>query len=65
MKNRWNGIEKPYTNNDVLKLRGTKKIEYTLAKDGSEKLWKLLQEKDAVRALGAVCLDWKSSDPTS
>ena len=45
MKNRWNGIEKPYTNNDVLKLRGTKKIEYTLAKDGSEKLWNLLQEK--------------------
>ena len=54
MKNRWNGVEKPYTNDDVLKLRGTKKIEYTLAKDGSEKLWKLLQEKDAVRALGAL-----------
>jgi len=54
MKNRWNGIEKPYTNDDVLKLRGTKKIEHTLAKDGSEKLWNLLQEKDAVRALGAL-----------
>ena len=54
MKNRWNGIEKPYTKNDVLKLRGTKKIEHTLAKDGSEKLWKLLQKKDAVRALGAL-----------
>ena len=54
MTNRWNGIKRIYSGEDVLKLRGSKKIEHTLAKDGAEKLWKLLQEKDAVRALGAL-----------
>ena len=54
MTNRWNGIERSYIKEEVLNLRGSKKIEYTLAKDGAEKLWKLLQEKDAVRALGAL-----------
>ena len=54
MTNRWNGIERSYIKEEVLSLRGSKKIEYTLAKDGAEKLWKLLQEKDAVRALGAL-----------
>ncbi|HIL26231.1 MAG TPA: isocitrate lyase [Nitrospinaceae bacterium] len=54
MTNRWNGIEKSYNKKDVLELRGSKKIEYTLAKDGAEKLWDLLNKKDAVRALGAL-----------
>ena len=54
MTNRWSGIERSYIKEEVLSLRGSKKIEYTLAKDGAEKLWKLLQEKDAVRALGAL-----------
>ena len=54
MINRWNGIEKSYNKKDVLELRGSKKIEYTLAKDGAEKLWDLLNKKDAVRALGAL-----------
>ena len=54
MTNRWNGIERSYIKEEVLSLRGSKKIEYTLAKDGAEKLWNLLQEKDAVRALGAL-----------
>jgi len=54
MINRWNGIKKSYNKQDVLDLRGSKKIEYTLAKDGAEKLWDLLNEKDAVRALGAL-----------
>ena len=54
MTNRWNGIERTYIKEEVLSLRGSKKIEHTLAKDGAEKLWKLLQEKDAVRALGAL-----------
>lgn len=54
MKNRWNGIKRTYSEIDVLQLRGTKKIEYTLAKDGAEKLWNLLHEPDAVRALGAL-----------
>ena len=54
MINRWNGIKKSYNKQDVLDLRGSKKIEYTLAKDGAEKLWDLLNKKDAVRALGAL-----------
>lgn len=54
MKNRWNGTTRSYSEDEVDSLRGTKKIEYTLAKDGSEKLWKLLNEPDAVRSLGAL-----------
>jgi isocitrate lyase len=51
---RWNGIERPYTAEDVIRLRGSMDIEYTLAKTGSEKLWKLLNEEDYVNALGAL-----------
>jgi isocitrate lyase len=51
---RWKGIERPYTAEDVIKLRGSIDIEYTLAKNGSEKLWKLLNEEDYVNALGAL-----------
>jgi len=51
---RWDGIERPYIKEEVLSLRGSKKIEYTLAKDGADKLWGLLHEKDAVRSLGAL-----------
>jgi isocitrate lyase len=54
MKNRWDGIERPYSKEEVRSLQGTKKIEHTLAKDGSEKLWSLLHEPDAVRCLGAL-----------
>jgi isocitrate lyase len=54
MTARWNDIEKSYIKEEVLSLRGSKKIEYTLAKDGAEKLWELLHEPDAVRALGAL-----------
>jgi len=51
---RWDGIDRPYIKEEVLSLRGSKKIEYTLAKDGANKLWELLHEKDAVRSLGAL-----------
>jgi isocitrate lyase len=54
MDNRWNGIVRPYTAEDVIKLRGSIDIEYTLAKKGSEKLWKLLNEEDFINALGAL-----------
>jgi len=43
-----------YTKEDVERLRGTVKIEYTLARLGAERLWKLLQEEDYVPALGAL-----------
>lgn len=51
---RWNGIKRPYSAEDVIKLRGSIDIEYTLARRGAEKLWKLLNEEDYVHALGAL-----------
>jgi len=51
---RWVGITRPYTVSDVERLRGTLRIEYTLAKAGAERLWKLLHSEPAVKALGAM-----------
>ncbi|MGB5174589.1 MAG: isocitrate lyase, partial [Thermoanaerobaculia bacterium] len=36
---RWAGIERPYSAEDVVRLRGSLQIEYTLAQVGAEKLW--------------------------
>lgn len=54
MDSRWKGITRPYTAEDVIKLRGSIDIEHTLARRGSEKLWKLLHEEDFINALGAL-----------
>ena len=51
---RWAGIERPYTDADVKRLRGSVHIEYTLARRGAERLWELLTTRDFVRALGAL-----------
>ncbi len=51
---RWQGITRNYTPQDVLKLRGTLKIEHTLAQIGAEKLWDLLNSDSLIRALGAL-----------
>ncbi|MDM5206019.1 isocitrate lyase [Cytobacillus kochii] len=51
---RWMGIERPYTAEEVIKLRGSIDIEYTLARRGAEKLWKLVNEEDFINALGAL-----------
>ncbi len=51
---RWKGVERPYSAEDVLRLRGSVHIEYTLAKLGAERLWNLLHTEDFVRALGAL-----------
>ena len=52
---RWKGIKKDWTDTDVHRLRGSVNIEYTLAKLGCEKLWKLLNEENShVAALGAL-----------
>ena len=51
---RWNGIKRGYTAADVVRLRGSVKIEHTLAKLGAEKLWKLCNEKPFVNSLGAL-----------
>lgn len=51
---RWLGIERPYSAEEVLKLRGSIEIEHTLAKKGSARLWKSLHEEDFINALGAL-----------
>ena len=52
--NRWLGIERPYTREDVRRLQGTLVPEHTFAKRGAEKLWRLLQSEPFVPALGAL-----------
>ncbi|NLP50032.1 isocitrate lyase [Bacillus sp. RO1] len=54
LEQRWNGIERPYSAEEVLRLRGSIDIEHTLAKRGSQKLWDLLHTQDYVHALGAL-----------
>ena len=51
---RWDGIERPYTSEDVERLRGSVRVEHTLARLGAERLWELLQHEDYVPALGAL-----------
>jgi isocitrate lyase len=51
---RWKGVRRPYTGADVYRLRGSVRIEYTLARRGAERLWKLLQEEPLVNTLGAL-----------
>ncbi|HZY65132.1 MAG TPA: isocitrate lyase [Rubrobacteraceae bacterium] len=51
---RWEGIERPYSAEDVARLRGSVKIEHTLARLGAERLWELMHSEDYVNALGAL-----------
>src|SRR5215471_18602795 len=51
---RWHGIERPYSAEDVIRLRGSIKIDYTLARLGAERLWNLLHGEPYVAALGAL-----------
>ncbi len=51
---RWDGITRDYTAEDVLRLRGSIEIKYTLAEMGAERLWNLLHEEPYVSALGAL-----------
>jgi isocitrate lyase len=51
---RWKGITRPYSAEDVLRLRGSVHIEHSLARLGAEKLWSLLHSEKVVSALGAV-----------
>jgi isocitrate/methylisocitrate lyase len=53
-RNRWSGIERPYTRKDVQRLQGTLVPEHTFAKRGAEKLWQLLHSEAFVPALGAL-----------
>lgn len=51
---RFDGVERPYGVEDVMRLRGSVLIEHTLATKGAERLWELLHERDYVHALGAL-----------
>ena len=51
---RWSGIERTYTAEDVIRLRGSVVEEHTLARLGSERLWQLIRGEQPVRALGAL-----------
>jgi isocitrate/methylisocitrate lyase len=51
---RWQGVERPYQAEDVVRLRGTVHIEHSLARLGAEKLWRYIHEKPFVNALGAL-----------
>ena len=51
---RWHGIERPYRAEQVARLRGSVRIEHTLARLGAERLWRLLHDDAYVAALGAL-----------
>ena len=51
---RWNGIERPYTAEKVITLQGSYQIEHSIARRGSEILWKKLNNQDWVAGLGAL-----------
>jgi isocitrate lyase len=51
---RWEGIERPYSAEEVVKLRGSVQVEHTLGKMGAEKLWERIKTEAPVRALSAV-----------
>lgn len=51
---RWKGVERPYSAEDVVNVSGSVHIDYTLAKNGAEKLWKRLHTDNWVAGLGAL-----------
>ncbi|WP_074407262.1 MULTISPECIES: isocitrate lyase [Aquimarina] len=51
---RWKNVERPYTAEEVVKLQGSYKIEHSVAKQGSEKLWMKLKTQNFVAGLGAL-----------
>ena len=51
---RWQGVFRPYSQEDVERLRGSFRIEYTLAREGAKRLWDLLKTEPPVTALGAL-----------
>lgn len=51
---RWKGVERPYTAEKVLTLRGSYKIDYTIATEMSKKFWEKLNTQDFVAGLGAL-----------
>ena len=51
---RWAGVKRPYAAEDVVRLRGSLRVEHTLARQGAEKLWRMMHEQPFVHSLGAL-----------
>src|SRR6201989_2084392 len=51
---RWRGVERHYSADDVVRLRGSMRIEYSLARHGADRLWELLHSGEFVRTFGAM-----------
>src|SRR5687767_3382984 len=51
---RWDGVTRPYSQEDVERLRPSVRVAHTLAERGAERLWQLLTTEDYVAALGAL-----------
>jgi isocitrate lyase len=51
---RWNGVERPYAQSEVERIRGRFHVEHTIARLGAERLWQLLHDEEYVAALGAL-----------
>lgn len=51
---RWQDIKRPYSAEEVIKLRGSVDIQHTLAEKGAKRLWDTLQQEDYINALGAL-----------
>jgi isocitrate lyase len=51
---RWRGVRRNYTAADVIRLRGSVRMEFTLARLGAERLWELLHSEELVRTFGAL-----------
>ena len=51
---RWIGVQRPYKAEEVLKLRGSYKLDYTIATEMSKKLWDKLNNQDWIAGLGAL-----------
>ena len=54
VRDRWDGVERPYSEAEVDRLRGRFRIEHTVARLGAERLWRLLHDEPYVAALGAL-----------
>lgn len=51
---RWKGITRTYSADDVVRLRGTVEVQYSIAEQGAKRLWELMTTQDYVHALGAL-----------
>ncbi len=51
---RWRGIERSYTAEDVVRLRGSVRVEHSLAQQGAQRLWEMMNSDDYIHTFGAL-----------